>query len=78
MIKNINQEFLESVHNDTTRSLVKRLVNTKRKIQRYERLVDAGLPTYGNIVTRVRHMKTIRDEILNRMVVSGSLDAKLL
>ena len=67
MTKSVRQEFLESVHNDTTTNLAKRLVHTKRAIERRERLMSKGLPTLGCIATSCRHAETIKNEILKRL-----------
>ena len=64
--KSTRQEFLESVRNDTTSSLAKRLVKIIRSVQRKERLMAKGLPTFGCLSIQCQHLEIIRKEILRR------------
>lgn len=59
MSKSVRQEFIESVQNDDTMSLARRLVSIKRKLQREMR--------WGDAAAKCRHAEIIRQEITRRI-----------
>jgi hypothetical protein len=65
--QSVYQEFLSSVYNDGSRNLVTRLVHTTRTIERKNRLIREGLPTFGCIAIKCKHAEIIKNEILRRI-----------